>query len=130
MNKEEFEKEQMRLSKEAIIANYWYTYQDNVEKLGIEHQLNLKDKEIERLNTNWEVAVEDLSRIAKLLGLEESCTIYDIEDKIKRLNNIINELEKWLEEAIETISHISLDGASGLDMALTKIKELKGSDKG
>jgi cob(I)alamin adenosyltransferase len=49
--------------------------------------------------------------------------------EIERLNNIINELEKWLEEAIETISHISLDGASGLDMALTKIKELKGSDK-
>lgn len=42
-------------------------------------------EEIERLHTNWKVAVEDLSRIAELLDLEEGCTIYDIEDKIKEL---------------------------------------------
>lgn len=54
MNKEEFVKEQMKLSKEDIVANYWYTYQDNVEKLGIEHQLKLKDKEIEKLKRHIE----------------------------------------------------------------------------
>lgn len=54
-------------------------------------------EEIEILNTNLEVANEDLTRIAQLLNLEEGCTIYDIEDKIERLNkriedlNIINE---------------------------------------
>lgn len=42
-------------------------------------------EENDRLNTNWKVAVEDLTRIAKLLDLEESCSIYDIEDKIKEL---------------------------------------------
>lgn len=50
MSKEEFVKKQMKLSKEDMVANYWYTYQDNVERLGIEHQLELKNKEIERLN--------------------------------------------------------------------------------
>lgn len=53
----------------------------------------------------------------------------DATEEIERLNNIINELEQWLEKAIENISHVSLDGASGLDMALKKIKELKGVDK-
>lgn len=63
MNKEEFVKEQMKLSKEDIIANYWYTYQDNVERLGIEHQLKLKDKEIERLNNIIKEANEKIHNI-------------------------------------------------------------------
>lgn len=71
MNKEEFVKEQMKLSKEDIIANYWYTYQDNVERLGIEHQLELKDKEIERLNheadTYMKIAVARRKRINKAI---------------------------------------------------------------
>lgn len=61
-------------------------------------QLEYSYKEIERLNTNLEVANEDLTRIAQLLNLEEGCTIYDIEDKIERLNNIIKEVREYIEE--------------------------------
>ena len=65
MNKEEFVKEQMKLSKEDIIANYWYAYQDNVERLGIEHQLNLKDKEIEKLQKDLRDAHEVIEQLKK-----------------------------------------------------------------
>lgn len=41
--------------------------------------------EIERLNNNWQQAIEDLSSIANELELEEGNTIYDILDKIKEL---------------------------------------------
>lgn len=79
-----------------------------------------KDKEIERLNTNLEVANEDLARIAQLLDLEEGCTIYDIEDKIERLNNIINKIKSIINNSFEY-------------NALTKValirESLQGSDK-
>ena len=86
MNNEEFVKEQMKLSKEDIIANYWYTYQDNVERLGIEHQLNLKDKEIEKLKIDYQQANEVLA--------EQS-------EEIERLNNIINKAIKYIEDEIK-----------------------------
>ena len=93
-----------------------------------------KDKEIERLNTNLEVANEDLTRIAQLLDLEEGCTIYDIEDKIERLNNIIKELEKYLEEIKDRVIMYGIDDDTYKTTNLyrdikNKIKELKGSDK-
>ena len=78
-------------------------------------------KEIERLKEQLNDEIDD--------ELKQSEIMVKQQNEIERLNNIINELEKWLEEAIETISHISLNGASGLHMALNKIKELKGSDK-
>lgn len=72
--------------------------------LELQNEVHTKDKEIERLETNWKVAVEDLSKIAELLDLEEGCTIYDIEDKIKKLNNIINEMEESLKDDKEEYS--------------------------
>ena len=91
-----------------------------------------KDREIERLNTNLKVANEDLTRIAQLLNLEEGCTIYDVEDKIERLNNIINELEKYCKEMahIEENELIAMNDFEEVYIdVLDKIKELKGSDK-
>ena len=83
MNKEEFVKEQMKLSKEDIIANYWYTYQDNVERLGIEHQLKLKDKEIERLNEEIKGYKQERERVLNIIEERNSKAIEYI---IKREN--------------------------------------------
>ena len=69
---------------------------------------------------------------------------YDVEyqkkDKeIERLNNIINELEKWVVESIEKYTEDYLDwkydrnvylaGSKKLQNVLDKLQELKGSDK-
>ena len=64
--------------------------------------------------------------------LEELITIYDEKDKeIERLNNIINELEKWLEERLDKldINGYDDDVFNGIELALHKLQELKGSDE-
>jgi len=105
---------------------------------SIEVFLSVKDmikfykqgKEIERLNTNLEVANEDLTRIAQLLNLEEGCTIYDIEDEIERLKNIINSFDKWL-LGEQMMFYKSSDGETLIRFNETTSKwlELKGADK-
>ena len=66
--------------------------------------------------------------------LEELITAYDEKDKeIERLNNIINELEKRLEQAIEdNKKEYSLKSQMAVFVlrdTLELIEELKGSDK-
>ena len=89
MKKEEFVKEQMKLSKEDVIANYWYTFQDNVERLGIEHQLELKDKKIERLN----------NIIDELIDIITSSLDVDIVEK--RFNMNFDNFKIWLKEELK-----------------------------
>ncbi len=48
--------------------------------------------------------------------------ITDLQKEIERLNNIINELEKWLEER-------SGDVSFAYHHTLNKLQELKGNDK-
>ena len=56
--------------------------------------------------------------------LEELITTYDEKDKeIERLNNIINELEKYLIEQVER------SYSNDYDNVLDKSDELKGSEK-
>ena len=56
--------------------------------------------------------------------LEELITAYDEKDKeIERLNNIINELEKYLIEQVER------SYSNDYDNVLDKLDELKGSEK-
>ena len=45
--------------------------------------------------------------------------------EIERLNNIIQELEKYLEQARIDVNKVNKDGGAGLQMALTKLQELK-----
>ena len=73
------------MNRTEFIGTILYYSQDFVDDLY---------KVIERLNTNFEVANEDLTRIAQLLDLEEGCTIYDIEDKIERLKQGYCELKE------------------------------------
>ena len=51
----------------------------------------------------------------------------DYEDEIERLNNIINELEKWLEERLDKldINGYDDDVFNGIELALHKLQELK-----
>ena len=81
--------------------------------------------------------------------IEVSMNVYDIpivvealekaNKEIERLNNIINELEKWLGESIEKHTEDYLDwkydrnvylaGSKKLQNVLDKLQELKGSGK-
>ena len=77
---------------------------------------NQKDKEIERLkNINEEHRI-----LNGKLRVENS-----------RLNNIINTLEKWLEERLEKldINGYDDDVFNGIELALHKLQELKGSNE-
>ena len=63
--------------------------------------------------------------------LEELITTYDEKGKeIERLNNIINSLENWLEERLEKLDINGFDDDifNGLEFALNKLRELKGSE--
>ena len=61
------------------------------------------------------------------------------QEEIERLNNIINELEKWVVESIEKYTEDYLDwkydrnvylaGSKKLQNVLDKLQELKGEDK-
>ena len=63
----------------------------------------------------------------------------NMNEEIERLNNIINELEEWLEESIEKHTDDYLDwkydknvylaGSEKLQNVFDKLQELKGSDK-
>lgn len=64
---------------------YYEKLEDYEEQVRKAKECDKKDKEIERLNNNWQQAIEDLSSIANELELEEGNTIYDILDKIKEL---------------------------------------------
>ena len=58
--------------------------------------------------------------------LDINYMIYEIE----RLNNIINEFERWVEERLEKLDIIGDDDIyMALEIALNKLQELKGSEK-
>lgn len=58
--------------------------------------------------------IDDVVVVEQLEGMKK---------EIERLNNIINELEKWVKERIDNVKYNDYD-----DM-LDKLKELKDSDK-
>ena len=61
--------------------------------------------------------------------LEELITIYDEKDKeIERLNNIINELKRYIGNEYYCFDNESLEFKIAKDI-LDKLQELKGSDK-
>ena len=53
----------------------------------------------------------------------------DIIKEIERLNNIINELEKYLNEQVDYMTHHSIERMVAFDCCRHKLQELKGSDK-
>ena len=54
---------------------------------------------------------------------------YLLEQKLQQKENIINELEKWLEERLEKLDIVGDDDIyMALEIALNKLQELKGSE--
>ena len=98
---------------------YYYKNEEEVYIPLLENLVNLlqkKDKKIERLkNINEEHRI-----LNGKLRVENN-----------RLNNIINELEKWLEERLEKldINGYDDDVFNGIELALYKLQELKGSNE-
>ena len=50
-------------------------------------------------------------------------------EEIERLNNIINELEKYLNEQVDYMTHHSIERMVAFDCCRHKLQELKGSNK-
>lgn len=75
--------------------------------------LKIKDKEIERLNKDLQTAIDICNNRQK---------------EIVRLNNIINELEKWLNDNENPVIHYDYESKYDyiyVDNILDKLKELK-----
>ena len=53
----------------------------------------------------------------------------DIIKEIERLNNIINELEKYLNEQVDYMTHHSIERMVAFDCCRHRLQELKGSEK-
>ena len=91
-----------------------------------------KDKEIERSNNIIkEQGLEDKPNYY-VKGLEGSLKEY--QEEVKRLNNIINELEKMMKNDLECACSMNENGLFNgaidiLEVYLDKLQELKGSDK-
>ena len=78
----------------------------------------LKDSMYQKLSlysNELEDRIEDLEKLNTTITMEN-----------ERLNNIINELEKWLKE--EQVNSVDLDEWTIIQVR-DKIEELKGSDK-
>ena len=52
-----------------------------------------------------------------------------LEQEIERLNNIINELEKYLNEQVDYMTHHSIERMVAFDCCRHRLQELKGSEK-
>lgn len=109
---------------------------DNYIDLEIEYAIEKeKDKEIERLKKEIETLKQpqvfiDTQDMEERYG-EELYKEY-LEKENKRLNNIINELEKWLEDYIKLFDEPDMleeQTCEDLKEVLDKLQELKGSDK-
>ena len=84
-------------------------YLKRVDKLEL--KLNNEDKD----TLQW--LIFGYNQCAKLL--------YEKEQELDRLNNIINELEKWLVEHIDEYRNMEQDAMFEFGLVLDKLKELK-----
>ena len=98
-----------------MISKWKYNYTDEEKGMALTIQ-NLK-QEIDKLVD----ANEDINR-------EFSQYKYESKKEIERLNNIINEFDKWLDEVSEK-TILSTGHLTCLMMCKNKLQELKGSDK-
>ena len=109
----------------ADFGDYW------TKKEMVFHYLGCPDDKIhEWYNGGWSCEYNHALSYAKELGLVENYIYYDDEiyekqQEIDRLNNIINELEKYIKE--NSIYYNTSDGCQWVDQfkVLDKLKELK-----
>lgn len=110
----------------------WLKYYENVSKEQVIEDMLHDIEEIERLNkeneflklSNPEMNIEHF-RVVK----ENDRKIDNLRQENNRLNNIINELEKYLNEQVDYMTHYSIERMVAFDCCRHKLQELKGSDK-
>lgn len=115
-------------------ASLYYAEVGKNNKLQEENEYsNHCNEELRKKITNLEYKIERLEEENK--KLKELCDKYEEEHKTTFIEwqkdiNIIDELEKWLIDNIEYGDDDYYDmKAMGVESALNKLKELKGSDK-
>ena len=98
---------------------------ENSNKMELVDKIIYDEKEIERLKEQLNDEIDD--------GLKQSEIMVMKQKEIERLNNIINELEKWFEdmnlESLSTFDEYDLGQYSAYKNVINKLQELKGSDK-
>ena len=104
------------MPKDILIKSFETVYEDSIKK----------DLEIERLNKKIEQYKNPEDMTLMFMWCDEKA-----KDEIKRLNNIINELEKWLGSKTPYFRENDYDIGqwNGYVDCMNKIKELKGVDK-
>lgn len=90
------------------------------------------NKEIEYLKEHlyeiykYKKSMQDLTYDMDIEHLLRTCKALDyLQQEIDRLNNIINELEKYLIEHIDEYRDMEQDGMFEFGLVLDKLKELK-----
>ena len=83
------------------------------------------NKENEELKKNQKLTPEERNHLH--LELDEIVESLQLENE--RLNNIINEYTKWLNEQVDYMTHHSIERMIAFDCCKHKLQELKGSDK-
>ena len=119
-----------------LILNYTMLYEfhkEEIERLNKRiEDLNTINEEHRVLNGKLREELEFEKATNKELlstGADLENKLYEEQDKNKRLNNIINELEKWLEEDLKQVYRDAGHRHNLILEVLDKLQELKGSDK-
>lgn len=100
-----------------------YAKLNEEEKLFLAIASNEKNKEIERLNKGY-------CKFKEQCGKYATCLRENQLKEINRLNNIINEFNKLIENEInESKLEEDYDRVDALEYCLATLRELKGSDE-
>ena len=89
------------------------------------------DEDIKHIDKNWQSIIGEYT---KTLVREKDLVITQYlmknqKEEIERLNNIINELEKYLNEQVDYMTHHSIERMVAFDCCRDRLQELKGSNK-
>ena len=88
-------------------------------------------EDIKHIDKNWQSIIDEYT---KTLVREKDLVIAQYlmkkqKEEIERLNNIINELEKYLNEQVDYMTHHSIERMVAFDCCRHRLQELKGSEK-
>ena len=100
----------------------------SLTKKELSEELQHVYKQLADIKEDYRKSIETNSMIMKVLKEREDI-IDRINKEIERLNNIINEYTKWLNEQVDYMTHHSIERMVAFDCCRHKLQELKGSDK-
>lgn len=100
----------------------------SLTKKELSEELQHVYKQLADIKEDYRKSIETNSMIMKVLKEHEDI-IDEKEKEIERLNNIINELEKWLEEDLKEVYRDAGYRHKLILEVQDKLQELKGVDK-